>query len=112
MGRYIVAAPGLSAVAISPNKVNAGVNYQAVSGDRIFCTAGNQTISLPLNTICQESDIVQIVDQVGIAGTNNITVARNGSLIQGLAQDLTINVNNAAITLFYTVALGWSILVR
>ena len=110
MGRYILGASGLTAA--NPNKVNTGVNYQAVAGDRIFCTAGSQTITLPVNTICQENDIVQIVDQVGIAGTNNITVARNGSLIQGLAENLTINVNNAAITLFFTVALGWSILVR
>ena len=107
MGRFISGAGAAGGI---QNKVNTGVNYQAVAGDRIFCTAGSQTITLPGS--CQENDIVQIIDQVGISGTNNITVARNGSLIQGLAENLTINVNNAAITLLFTVALGWSILVR
>jgi hypothetical protein len=55
--------------------------------------------------------MVQITDAVGIAGTNNITVARNGTAnIQNLAENLTININNATVMLVFSAALGWTII--
>ena len=53
-------------------------------------------------------DEVSIVDAVGNAGTDNITVGRNSLNIQGAAADLTISTNNAAITLVYSDSTnGW-----
>ena len=41
-------------------------------------------------------------------GTNAVTVARNSSLIQGSADDLTLDLNGAIVTLIYTGATyGW-----
>jgi hypothetical protein len=57
-----------------------------------------------------ENDTIQIIDATGVAASSNITVARNGAKIQNLAEDLTINVNNACVTLVYTGATyGWLI---
>ena len=44
---------------------------------------------------------VRIVDATGEAATNNITVARNSEKIQGVATDMTIQSNRAAIGLVY-----------
>jgi len=53
-------------------------------------------------------DEVSIVDAVGNAGTDNITVGRNSLNIQGAAADLVISTNNAAIKLVYSDATnGW-----
>jgi hypothetical protein len=42
-----------------------------------------------------------VADAGGLWGTNNLTVARNGSTIAGVAQDLTCNINGVSVTLVY-----------
>ena len=106
MGRYITTTGTAGSVV----RINTGSAYQAVVNDRILCTAGGQTITLPVYTSCVDGDTVQIVDAAGVSGSSNITVARNGANIQTLAQDLTINIANASVTLVYSSALGWIIL--
>jgi hypothetical protein len=106
MGRYITT----TGTAGSVTRINSGTAYNAVVNDRIICTAGGQTITLPAAATLIDGDSIQIIDGVGIAATNNITVARNGANIQNLAQDLTINVANAAVTLVYSTSVGWLIL--
>lgn len=106
MGRYITT----TGTAGSVTRVNAGSAYSAQVNDRILCTAGGQTITLPAPATCIDGDTIQIVDAAGVSGSSNITVARNGANIQSLAQDLTININNATVTLVYSTALGWTIL--
>jgi hypothetical protein len=107
MGRYITTT-GTSG---SVTRVNAGTAYTAIVNDRILCTAGGQTITLPATATCIDGDTVQIIDAVGVAGTSNITVARNGTAnIQNLAENLTININNSSVTLVYSTALGWTII--
>ena len=103
MGRYIT-----STLSYATTTVTTGISYQAVVNDRILCTAGSITITLPISTSVLVGDTVQIVDVTGVSGTNNITVARNGALIQGAASDLTIDINNAAPVLIYSGATyGW-----
>lgn len=105
MGRYITTI----GTAGSVTRTNAGVAYNAVVNDRILCTAGGQTITLPINTSCIDGDTIQIIDAAGVSSSSNITVARNGANIQNLAENLTINVNNATVTLVFSTALGWTI---
>ena len=53
-------------------------------------------------------DEVRIIDGTGNAGTNSITVARNGHKIQGAAADLTVSTARAAFGLvYYNTAQGW-----
>jgi hypothetical protein len=106
MGRYITT----TGTAGSVTRINAGTAYNALVNDRILCTAGGQTITLPVASSCIDGDTVQIIDCGGFSGASNITIARNGANIQNLAENLTVNVNNACVTLCYSVALGWTIL--
>jgi len=67
------------------------------------------TITLPGSPALGDS--VRIMDYTGSAVTHNITVGRNGNNIMGLAQDLTISTNNAAIGLVYSDATyGWRLI--
>lgn len=81
---------------------NANVN------ERIFADATTAAFTLTLPASPAVGDTIQIIDVAGICGTNNITVARNGNKIQNLAEDLILNLNNAAITcIFSGSTYGW-----
>jgi hypothetical protein len=104
MGRYITTTGTAQNVTRT-----VGSAYSAVVNDRIICTTGGFTITLPAANLV-ENDTIQIIDATGVAGSSNITLARNGNKIQNLAEDLTINVNNACVTLVWTgVTYGWLI---
>jgi len=69
-------------------------------------TSGPITVTLPVTANIGEE--IVIVDGTGTAAANNITVARNGNKIQGLAENLVIDSNRAAFTLiYYNTANGW-----
>lgn len=103
MGRYLTTTGTASVV----NRL-VSTTYTAVANDRIICTAGGFNITLPLSPL--EGDSVQFIDATGVFASSNVTVLRNGQKIQNLSEDLTLNVNNAAITLVYTgAAYGWLI---
>lgn len=103
MGRYIT-----STLSYATTTVTTAVSYAASVNDRVLCTAGSITITLPAVANLLVGDTVQIIDVGGNAGTNNITVARNGANIQGAASDLTIDINNTAPVLVYSGATyGW-----
>ena len=105
MGRYI-STTGTAGIVIR----EVTTTYQAVVNDRILAnsSAGAFTITLPLNASLLNNDTIQIIDVGNAAGTNNITVARHGSLINGAADNLTIDLNQAIVTLIYTgVTNGW-----
>ncbi len=105
MGRYITTT-GTAGTVLK----TVGSAYQAVVNDRILCTSGGFTITLPLSTSLLENDTIQIVDVTGAFGASNVTVARNGAKIQNLSEDLTLDINNSAVTLVYTGATyGWII---
>jgi hypothetical protein len=82
--------------------------FTAVSGNGYFVntTSGAVTVTLPATP--SAGDIVALSDYAGTAATNNITIARNGSNINGSATDLTISKNNSGITLVYVDGTqGW-----
>lgn len=78
------------------------------AGERIFAdaTTGAFTITLPATP--NAGDTVQIIDVAGVFSTNNVTVGRNGKKIQNLAEDLVLNLGNAAVTMIYSGdTYGW-----
>lgn len=98
----IIAAYGGGGTGLSDWQVKTA-NYTAVSGDRLICdtSGGPFTITLPADPVL--SDEVWIK---GFFGTNNLTVGRNGSLIQddtgaGAAGDLTLNLDATTLHLVY-----------
>jgi hypothetical protein len=77
-------------------------NYAAQVGEGVQTdtTAGSFTVTLPATPA--SGDQLIITDAAESWGVNNLTVARNGSLIEGLASDLICNISGVAITLIYT----------
>ena len=83
-------------------------NTTLVSGNGYFVntTSGAITVTLPASP--SVGDYLQIKDYAGTFGTNNLTIARNGSNIQGNANDSLITTNRAALKLVYADATkGW-----
>src|SRR5210317_2150077 len=80
----------------------------AVAGNGYFIdtTSAAHTITLPSSPSI--GDTVAIKDYAGTFGTNNLTIARNSSNIQGIANDSLISTNRASLTLVYVDATkGW-----
>ena len=91
--------------------VEATTTYDAVAGSRIFADTSSSTVLINLPTSPAMGDEVYVVDASGNSGTYNITVTRGGSNITGIAEDLTIGVNNAAVQLaYYNATRGWIII--
>jgi hypothetical protein len=83
-------------------------NFTGVSGEGYFVdtTLGAITIDLPATP--SAGDIVAIADYANTAATNNITVGRNSSPIDGEAIDAKIKINGQVYTLVYVDATeGW-----
>lgn len=69
---------------------------------------GSFTITLPASPAIGTQ--VTILDAGNYFDINNLTVARNGSLINGLAEDLVANVKGIRIQLVYfNPGLGWRV---
>ena len=86
--------------------------YTAVNGDQLFvntsATGINTAVTITLPASPAVGDEVTIIDSGNFAASNNITIGRNSSNINGSAGDLVINTNSAAFTLVYAnTARGW-----
>lgn len=92
------------------NWQNITSSYTALVGDRLLVTpAAGLVITLPSAPAIGQT--VVIVDSAGTSQTTNFTVARNGSLIAGVAEDLIFNVKSKAATLvFANTAQGWRVM--
>jgi hypothetical protein len=108
-GDYVDTAALNSALGSYKQEVNLAIsaNTTLVAGRRYFVdTAAARTLTLPASpTLGQE---IIIFDATGSAGTNNITISRNGNKINCLTEDALIDVDKAAAVLIYTGStLGW-----
>ena len=84
-------------------------NSNAYLGDKIFINSTSSfTITMPANPTVGAG--ISFMDGVGLCGTNNTTINRNGKKIVGLDQDFTVETNNAAFDLIYQgTDYGWVI---
>lgn len=75
-------------------------NYTAASGDGIIAdtSGGSFTITLPATPT--EGDQVILADGADWT-VNNLTVARNGSTIEGDTNDLSLDIGNIQVTFIY-----------
>jgi len=86
-------------------------NFTAVAGNGYFVnsTAAARTVTLPASP--SAGNIVSVKDYAGTARTNSINIARNGSNINGAAEDVIIINSGGAVTLFYIDATqGWVVI--
>jgi hypothetical protein len=105
MGRYITTTGTSSTVLRTVSGA-----FNAAANDRVVCTAGGFTVTLPPVSEVLNNDTIQFLDATGVFGSSPVTIARNGAKIQNLAEDLTLNINNTALTLVYTGStFGWLI---
>jgi len=93
-----------------------GASWQAVKTADFNVTAGEgyfvdtsgaaRTATLPASPSL--GDFASFIDYAGTFDTNNLTIARNGKNIQGVAEDLTVSVERAGLTLvFVDDTQGW-----
>ena len=83
-------------------------DFTAVSGEGYFVntTSGAITVTLPASP--SAGAIVSVADYAGTAGTNNITIARNSSKIEGGTSNAILLTKRQATTFVYAdVTQGW-----
>ena len=84
-------------------------NTNLVAGTRYFVTSSS-ALTLTLPSSPSVNDQIDIFDASGNSSTYNITVARNGKLINGNAGNLIIDVNGGWYTLVFTGnTYGWKV---
>jgi hypothetical protein len=85
-------------------------NYTAVNGDGILANTSGGVFTVTLPASPSLGDTIAFTDSNGTFGTNNLTIARNGSLLQGLAEDLIVDIKDVSFQLIYTgSATGWKL---
>jgi len=105
MGRYI----SVNNIPVATT-VEASSAYTAQINDRILAdtTSGVFTITLPLSPL--DGDTIQVIDIASQFATNVLTVGRNGSNINGAAEDLDLDITGSIVSFVYTNAtIGWFI---
>ena len=83
-------------------------DFTAVAGEGYFVDTTSSTITATLPASPSIGDIVAIKDYAGTFGTNELTIDRNGSNIQGNTNNSLISTNRASVVLVYVDATkGW-----
>jgi len=74
--------------------------YTAVSGNRLLVDTSGGAFTITLPATPSSGDTVELVDAAEW-GLNNLTVARNGSTIEGFSDDLLITNTGVTVLLIY-----------
>ena len=83
-------------------------DYTASAGEGVFANTTSTAWTLTLPSSPSIGDEVSFIDYAGTFDTNNLTIARNGSKINGATADLTVSTERAANTLVFTDSTqGW-----
>jgi hypothetical protein len=86
--------------------VTSSLTVVAKGGYFVNTSGGVITATLPAAPVL--GDFISFIDYNGTFDTNNLTIARNGKNIQGVAEDLTVSVERAGLTLVYVDSTqGW-----
>jgi hypothetical protein len=91
-----IPAGGISYTAVKTSNYSAAVN----DGVQTNTSGGSFTVTLPATPAV--GDQVIVTDSGGAWATNNLTVGRNGSTIDGLAEDLICNISSVSVQLVYS----------
>ena len=100
LGGSVTIPTGPTAQAVSSN-ITMAANY-----NYFVDTTAARTLTLPASPAL--GDTIVIYDASGTAATNNITIARNGNLINGQSTNAIIDVNQSSSIFVYTGStVGW-----
>jgi hypothetical protein len=97
--------------------ISGGLSWSLVTGatnaaknNGYACNTSGGAFTLTLPATPSVGDIVAVCDGASTFSTYNLTIGRNSENIMGLAEDMTVSVNNIAFALVYaSAALGWRI---
>ena len=82
--------------------------FTAASGEGYFCNTTSAAFTATLPASPSAGDIVAFADYANTWDTNNLTIGRNSSNIEGDASDFVCNQEGASITFVYVDATkGW-----
>ena len=80
----------------------------AVSGVGYFTDTSGSAFNVTLPSSPSAGNVVAVADYANTWDTNNLTIARNGSNIEGAASDFVCNIEGSTITFVYVDATkGW-----
>ena len=83
-------------------------SFTAVSGNGYFVNTTSAAVTMTLPATPSAGDIVSVKDYAGTFGTNNLTIARNGSNLDGNAGDKVVSTNFQNFTMVYVDGTqGW-----
>ena len=83
-------------------------DFTAANGEGYFVNTTSGAVIMTLPSSPSSGDIVAVADYANTAETNNITIARNGSNIEGSASDITISNSGISMTFVYVDSTkGW-----
>lgn len=75
-----------------------------------WCDTSASAFTLTLPATPAKGDVIRIFDAAKTFDTNNLTIARNGQLIMGLTENVTVDTEGAAFDLvYYNPSQGWMI---
>ena len=91
------------------NIASSNITMAANNGYFVDTSVAAKTMTLPSSATL--GDTIRINDLAGSFSTNNLTVARNGHKIQGITQDLLVDVDQSSFGLvFSNSTYGWKVL--
>ena len=87
--------------AVAGNYLTKTANYTASAGDRILTntSGGSFTITLPSSPTAGDTVVVYDITNWE---TNNLTIARNGSTIEGVADDFILDLGQIKVDFVYS----------
>lgn len=102
--------PGILAYANQEKFIAKTSAYNVVKGDKILADTSGGAFTLTLPPSPSIGDHAEFYDAAGTWGSNNLTIGRNGSNIQGSATDLVANISGDKLKLIYVGATpGWRV---
>jgi hypothetical protein len=108
-GGSVTAGGSSGAPAFAWNIASSNATMSANNGYFVDTSSAAKTMTLPSSPTL--GDTIRINDLAGTFGTNNLIVARNGQKIQGITQDLVVNINQTSFGLVYSNSTyGWKVL--
>jgi hypothetical protein len=108
-GGSVVSGGGSSSPALTWNIASSNATMVANNGYFVDTTGGAKTMTLPSSATL--GDTIRINDLAGSFATNNLTIARNGHKIQGIADNLLVDADQSSFGLVYSNSTyGWKVL--